>query len=315
MVIRRAAALTIGVLLGAALLVQPAQATVSEKRVSARMLELTVKSKAMRKTLKVRLLVPKGWSRKAKRTWPIVWALHGGNDRYTAWSKKTDIAALAARRQVLVVMPEGGYAGGYTNWWNYGFGGGPAWETFHLTELRSILEKRYRAGSKRAVLGQSSGGYGALIYAARHPGMFRFAASYSGYGSTLTNGAPDVLMTGLSGLGPFTDKYAMWGHPILQRHIWAAHDPVSKAAGLRGTKLFVSVARHGVKGPLDPPTAQAADPAEAFCWYTIQPFLKRLKQLKIPVTTHLYAKGTHTWPYWKYELHRSWPLIMKSLGA
>ncbi|KAB2343391.1 alpha/beta hydrolase [Actinomadura rudentiformis] len=283
-----------------------------EKRLSSQMLELTVKSKAMRKTLKVRLLVPKGWSRKAKRTWPTVWALHGGNDRYTAWSKKSDIATLAARRQVLVVMPEGGFAGGYTDWWHYGRGGSPAWETFHLTELRSLLEKRYRAGKKRAVLGQSSGGYGALIYAARHPGMFRFAASYSGYASTLTNGAPDVLMTGL---GPFTDKYAMWGHPFLQRKIWAAHDPVSMAAGLRGTKLFLSVARRGVKGPLDPPTAQAADPAEAFCWYTTQPFLKRLKQLRIPITTHLYPKGTHSWAYWKYELHRSWPLIMKSLDA
>ncbi|GAA1534702.1 alpha/beta hydrolase family protein [Actinomadura kijaniata] len=315
----RTAILSTGAALGGGLLTGTADAAgarvVAEKRINARTLDLTVASRAMRRNVKVRLLLPRGWSRKARRTWPAVWALHGGNDRYDAWYRRTDIERLAARHQVIVVMPEGGYAGGYTDWWNYGRGGSPAWETFHLTELRGLLEARYRAGGRRAVIGQSSGGYGALIYAARHPGMFRFAASYSGFCSTLSPGVPEVLMTGLSGLGPFVDKNAMWGHPIFQRNVWAAHDPVTQASRLRGTRLYVSVARKGLKGPLDRPDAQAVDPAEEFCHYTTVPFLNRLRKLRIPVTTHLYAKGTHSWAYWQYELHRSWPLMMKALRA
>ncbi|MQY03458.1 alpha/beta hydrolase [Actinomadura macrotermitis] len=313
---RRTAVLTTATALTAGLLAAPADAaTVQEKRIASHALDLTIASKAMRKSVKVRLLLPKGWSRTSRRTWPVVWALHGGNDRYDAWYRRTDIAKLAARSQVIVVMPEGGYAGGYTDWWNYGRGGSPAWETFHLTELRRLLESRYRAGTKRAVLGQSSGGYGAMIYAARHPGMFRFAASYSGFLSTLSPGAPEVLQTGLAGLGPFTDKNAMWGDPVFQRKIWQQHDPVAQAARLRGTKLYVAVAKDGKKGPLDRRDAQAADPAEAFCYYTAKPFLARLKAQRIPVTTHLYPKGTHSWVYWQDELHRSWPLALKAIGA
>ncbi|WP_030165029.1 alpha/beta hydrolase [Spirillospora albida] len=311
----RTALLSAGTVLGGGLLTGTAGAAVGEKRINARTLDLTVPSKAMRRSLKVRLLLPKGWSRKAKRTWPVVWALHGGNTNYTAWTKNTDIEKLAATRDVIVVMPEGGYAGGYTDWWNHGLGGTPAWETFHLTELRTLLERSYRAGRARAVIGQSTGGYGALIYAARHPGMFRFAAAYSPFASTLTPGTPEVLLTGLSGLGPFTDKNAMWGDPFWQRAIWRAHDPLTQAHRLRGTKLYISVAKHGKKGPLDPRTAQAVDPAEEFCHYTVKPFLARLSQLKIPATTHLYEAGTHSWSYWQRELHRSWPALMKALGA
>ncbi|MCP2340132.1 alpha/beta hydrolase [Actinomadura rupiterrae] len=292
----------------------PARVT-SEKRVGGRAVDLTVASPAMHRSLKVRLLLPRGWSRTAERTWPVLWVLHGGNCHYDAWTRNTDIAELADRSDVIVVMPEGGYAGGYTDWWNYGRGGTPAWETFHLTELRVLLEERYRAGRRRAVVGQSTGGYGALIYSARHPGMFRYAGAFSPFGSTLTPGAPEVLMTGLTGLGPFTDKYAMWGNPAFQRGVWAAHDPVSQAVRLRGTKLHISVARNGRRGPLDPKNAQLADPAEAFCWYTTKPLLARLKQLHIPVTTHLYEDGTHSWVYWQRELHRCWPTLMRVLGA
>ncbi|WP_405956530.1 alpha/beta hydrolase [Streptomyces phaeochromogenes] len=81
---------------------------------------------------------------------------------------------------VLVVMPEGGQVGFYGNWWNHAAGGPPAWETFHLDELRPLLERHYGAGTRRAVAGLSMGGFGAVSYAARRPDLVRAAASYSG---------------------------------------------------------------------------------------------------------------------------------------
>ena len=34
----------------------------------------------------------------------------------------------------------------------------------------------------------------------------------------------------------------------------------------------------------------------------------------IPITVNSYGNGTHTWPYWQRELHRSWPQLMTALG-
>jgi hypothetical protein len=45
---------------------------------------------------------------------------------------------------------------------------GPRWETFHLAELRRILERDYRANPVMAVV-RVDGRLGALAYAARHP--------------------------------------------------------------------------------------------------------------------------------------------------
>ena len=54
-------------------------------------------------------------------------------------------------------MPEAGDTGWYSDWWNDGQGGAPAWETFHLRELRPLLEQGYGAGQRRVVAGLSHG--------------------------------------------------------------------------------------------------------------------------------------------------------------
>jgi hypothetical protein len=56
----------------------------------------------------------------------------------------------------------------------------PGWETFHLTELRQILERGLGAGGQRAIAGLSMGGFGAMSYAGRRPDLFRAAAAFSG---------------------------------------------------------------------------------------------------------------------------------------
>jgi diacylglycerol O-acyltransferase / trehalose O-mycolyltransferase len=43
-------------------------------------------------------------------------------------------------------------------------------------------------------------------------------------------------------------------------------------------------------------------------------FVKRLAELQIPVTVYAYGNGTHYWPYFQRDLHRSFPLILKALG-
>ncbi|MFE2548028.1 alpha/beta hydrolase [Streptomyces sp. NPDC059355] len=162
----------------------PAQ-VVEERLIDARTLDLTVSSPEIDTPVKVRLLLPPAWSKTATRTWPVLWLLHGGPGDHTDWTANTHVQELAAPRDVLVVLPQTSPCSGYSDWYNTGSGGPPAWETYLLDELRPLLESGYRAGTERAVAGLSMGGLGAMKLAAAHPGTFRAVASYSGAVSTL----------------------------------------------------------------------------------------------------------------------------------
>src|SRR4051812_15224341 len=165
--------------LGGGAAVADSSYVVSEHWLTPREVDLTVHSASNARNYPVRLLVPAGWSRTASRTWPVLYLMHGGNDDYTSWTRETDIAGLSASTPALVVMPEAGRDGNFSDWYRLGGPGAANWETFHLTELWSVLRGGYRASDVRGIAGISSGGYGAIIYAERHPGMFRFAGAYS----------------------------------------------------------------------------------------------------------------------------------------
>jgi diacylglycerol O-acyltransferase / trehalose O-mycolyltransferase len=273
---------------------QPLAPRVTAQRVSARIVDLTVRSRALGTTAKVRLLTPDGWAaRTTGRRWPVLYLLHGCCDTYDSWTRSTDVADLPALRHVLVVMPEGGAVGFYSNWRD-----GPAWEDFHVGELRRILERHYGAGTPRAIAGLSMGGLGAMDYAARHPGLFAAAASYSGVLHPLEHPR--------SWLGLFStetsDPRAVWGDPAMDRGVWAAHDPTALAGRLRGTRLYVASGNgeHGGK----------RDAIEATVYAESRAFVARLRKLRIPVRADFYGPGTHTWRYWRRDLKRSLPLLL-----
>ncbi|MFG2003133.1 alpha/beta hydrolase [Spirillospora sp. NPDC048911] len=292
---------------------------VSEKWVNASTVDLTVRTPAIGTAEMIRVLVPKGWSRRAKRTWPVVYAYQGGNDDYLSWVKGSQLAKLAARWDVLVVMPSGGKNGGSANWWNYGKGGTPKWETFHTTEVLQLLERNYRAGVRRAALGVSSGGQGAVAYAARHPGMFKYAVSFSGILHLTKPGIPPILM--IQGIPFGFDPFRVWGVPGVDEKNWKAHDPYELAGRLRGTGLYISSGTTGLPGPYDKPLETPIRQnvlgalGEFLVGATTVDFVARLKQLGIPATTHIYGNGWHNWKYWQPELDRAWPLMMRALGA
>ena len=273
--------------------------------------DLTIDSPAVGKVIKVRLLLPERFDAEAATRWPVLYLLHGGSGTYSDWSEYFDVEALTAPTDLLVVMPEGGGhdEGGatYSDWWNLGHGGPPAWETFHLVELRQLLERNWHAGDKRAIAGYSAGGYGAMEYAERQPGMFRFAGSYSGPLDVFGPGA-DYLWWG--------SPYSMWGDHVTNIDIWTAHDPTTNAAALKGTALYVAYG-NGVIGPLDNGNVSPFDPdgaSEREIGIESALFVDRLAELKIPVTVYAYGNGTHNGPYMQRDFDRSFPLILKALG-
>jgi len=196
---------------------RPSAEVVAVTQVADRMTDLSVRSPALgNRIVKVRLLTPDGWNPSDRRQhWPTFWLLHGCCGDYTSWSG-TDIAKIDSLRKVLVVMPEAGWNGWYSDWWNYGAGGDPAWETFHTVELRHLLEHDWGASTNRVVAGLSMGGQGALLYAARHPGMFRAVAAYSGSAHPLLNDeSVNRIMGFFAGQG--NDPLRFWGDPVAQR--------------------------------------------------------------------------------------------------
>jgi S-formylglutathione hydrolase FrmB len=298
-------------------------AIVSEKWLDQRTFDVTVKSPALHTTAPIRVIVPKGWSKTAKRTYPVVYAFHGGRNHYTSWFTDSDLAKTAAAFDTMVVMPEGGWNGSYANWFNHGHGGTPEWETFHIQEVIQLMERDYRAGTDRAAMGISSGAEGAMTYAVRHPGLFKYVASFSGILHLTQPGIPAVVMA-LGLLDGSYDPFAIWGYPKADLANWQAHDPYVLAQRLRGTGLYVSAGTTGNPGPLDPKNLSLKDLlyyrvvagfTEQMVGSASTSFAVRLRRLGIPVTTDLYGDGWHSWAYWNVEYKKAWPLVMKAIGA
>jgi S-formylglutathione hydrolase FrmB len=257
--------------------------------------DLTIDSPAVG-TVQVRLLLPPAFDAQPTTRWPVLYLLHGYTGSHRDWTANSDIETLTARTDLLVVMPDADN-GWYSDWYNAGEGGPPMWETFHLIELRQLLERHWRADDRRVVAGASMGGYGALAYTARHPGVFAAAASYSGVVDL------DKLW--------FRQDPAIWGNRA-QAEVWEAHDPVALAPELSGTPLYIAYG-NGEPGPLDAP-GTTRDDLEASIAANHARFVARLEELGIAATIAAYGAGTHSGPYFERDLHESLPMLLEALG-
>ena len=261
--------------------------------------------------MQVRLLLPRDFETRASTRWPVLYLLSARAAGTTDWTNELiDVTPLFAPTDLLVVMPDCGSddPGGcsYTDWWNGGNGGPRQWETFHLVELRQLLERNWQAGDRRAIAGVSAGGYGAIEYAARQPGLFRFAASYSGVSDPLGN---------VAFWNPPRD---VWGDPVAQADIWKAHDPFSTRRP-SGAPRSTSPTATGSRGRWTTSTRTGPRGIRGAQWrrecgIESAALVQRLKELKIPVTVYAYGNGTHSKPYIWRDLQRSLPLILKALG-
>ncbi|MEV4675262.1 alpha/beta hydrolase family protein [Actinomadura sp. NPDC049382] len=291
----------------------PDGAAITEvRKVRTRQYDITIASPALGAAVKTRVMVPKGWTSKSTRKWPTVYAYHGGNNTYLSWTRDSNIAEVVGPYDAMVVMPDGGWNGSYTNWWNGGKGGIPEWETFHIAEVIPLMERNFGAGQVRAAIGLSSGGQGAITYAERHPGMFKYAASYSGALNITAPGMPAILTSMNRQAGT-----AIWGDPIIARANWRAHDATVNVAKLKGIGVYVSCG-DGRPGPFDNPNTPPLDGGrvgEQLAGTMNQNFVAAAKREGVPITANLYGPGMHNWKYWKRELVRSWPGIAAAIGA
>lgn len=237
--------------------------------------------------------------------------LHGADDGPSSWTRETALVERCEDLDALVVLPDAGRVGFYTDWKRADrSGSAPRWEGFHLDELPALLEARYRAGAIRVVAGVSMGGYGAVVYAAKRPGMFAAAASYSGLLHITRCGMPSFVAAML--LREREHRHAPWGSPRRDRDRWLANDPYHLAERLRGTALYLACA-DGKPLPGDdvPPGTGLI---ERWVAPTTESLVARLAALAIPATVSR-GRGVHEWPTWRRELGASWPFLQAALGC
>ena len=234
----------------------------------------------------------------------MLWLLHGGFGSSADWTTVGDAESLTAHLPMIVVMPDAGTGGWYTDWLRGTQEGPQRWETFHLDELRPFIEARYQTRTDRdgrAIAGLSMGGFGAMSYAARHPDLFGFAASFSG--------AVDLLHPGITAIvtiSPSPTK-ACGRHlrlPVLEQPRWQEHNPVDLAANLRGSRSSSEPATAN-RGP----HGGSVDPQEIGVSQATATLHQRLDALGIPHLYVDYGPGAHSWPYWQDDLAATLPSI------
>lgn len=277
--------------------------------VDVHIIDVTLRSTTLDRDVTVRLITPPGWDPAAERRWPSLYLLHGGDDGPACWTEQTDVAERAAADGVLVVMPDGGRAGFFTDWRAADrHGTVPRWETCYADELPELIETRFGGSSQRAVAGVSMGGYAAVTWAARRPGSYTAAASYSGLLHVTRPGVGLLLHGYLLSVGERMTR--MWGARWRHRRHWADNDPCRLAAGLAGTPVFLA-AGNGVRPP-----GQPREPFERIYEKLIGPLsldlARAMRRHGLPVEVH-YGDGTHSWPSWRLAVAASWPHLISGL--
>ncbi len=290
---------------------------VSEQRIDSRLRELTIAAPSLAAETKVRVLLPDGYRADDGRRYPVLYLLHGAGGDETDWTDAGGAEQATAGKPVIVVMPDGGRSGWYTDWSNGGAGGPPAWERYHVRELIPLIDQRFRtvaARRGRAIAGLSMGGFGAFSYAARHPDLFTAAASYSG-GVDLNAelfGAPIGLIAvdgSLSLAGFDATGASLFGDFDTENILWRAHNPVDLAANLGGLKLALYTGNGLPGGPFGPDDGQ--DIIEVGAHEMNVNLDRRLGRLGLPHRWVDYGPGGHTWPYWRRDLRRTVPWLLR----
>lgn len=294
----------------------PEPVQLAASRLSSRLVEHTLHSPTLAATTHVRVLRPPPEA--GPGPFPVLWLLHGGDDDHRCWTTTGDAERLTEDVALVVIMPDCGRGGWYSDWLRPDTAlGRQLWTSYHLTELRLWVESTLPVRTDRrgrTIAGLSMGGFGALSYASRHPELFCFAAAFSG--------ALDILDPHL---GPFADAMAewnggasgsIWGDPTAEEHRWRAHNPVDLADRLSGIEVQLRTGNGRPGGRHDgAPSSSEVDLIEATVHRTNLTMHRRLTELGHDHVFEDWGPGSHSWPYWADALAATLPALMAATEA
>lgn len=147
--------------------------------------DLFLKSKILNMDRKYAVYLPPDYET-SKRTYPVLYLLHGSGDDQTGWVQFGEVMKIADKAievarstSMIIVMPDAntgrrGYFNDIKGDWRY--------EDFFFQEFMPFIEKTYRTKNEkryRAISGLSMGGGGSFMYAMHHPELFAAACPLS----------------------------------------------------------------------------------------------------------------------------------------
>ncbi|MFJ4914916.1 alpha/beta hydrolase [Streptomyces sp. NPDC088726] len=189
----------------------------------------------------VNVLLPDDYHTGA-RTYPVLYLFHGGGtDQDFINFDRAGIRDWTAGKPLIVVMPDGGHAGWYSN--PVSSNTGPRnWETFHIGQLLPWIDANFRTYAEydgRAVAGFSMGGFGALKYAAKYYGHFASVSAHSGPASLRRDAGLVTHWANVSSAALDLGGGTVYGVPLWDEARVSADNPVERIESYRNKRVFL----------------------------------------------------------------------------
>ncbi|CAM4209052.1 Diacylglycerol acyltransferase/mycolyltransferase Ag85B precursor [Mycobacterium basiliense] len=241
-------------------------------------------------------------------------------DDYNGWDIHTPAFEWFDQSGLSAILPTGGKASFYSNWYRPAVGNGGTWtykwETFLTQELPEWLETNKGVSQMaNAVVGASMAGSAALILAAKHPDNFVYASSMSGFLNLSAGQWPSLVGVAQLGAGGFRSD-AMWGPPT--DPAWAEHDPTVNAAKLvsHNTRIWVYSGNGTPSAELGGSDKPGADLLENATRVSNKAFQSKYQASGgYNGVFNFPDNGLHTWEYWGAQLQAMLPDLRRVLGA
>jgi enterochelin esterase-like enzyme len=140
-------------------------------------------SKILKQEVKYSVCLPSGYF-KTKKSYPVVYLLHGLGDDETSWLEYGRISQVADEYvkkseiiPMIFIMPEG-----FRNYFVNDYAGTFLYQDMFIKELVPLIDSIYRTiadNQHRATLGYSMGGFGALVLPLKYPELFSVSVPLS----------------------------------------------------------------------------------------------------------------------------------------
>lgn len=222
---------------------------------------------------------------------------------------------------VSVIMPVGGQASFYTDWYRPAQGSAGTvtykWETFLTRELPAWLAaNRGQDPRGNAVVGLSMSGGAALTLAAWYPQQFIFASSLSGYLNPSVGLWPTLIDIAMADAGGY-DAADMWGPP--GGPLWKRNDPMLQIGRLVANRTALWIyCGNGAVSDLDAGADVGANFSAGYLENITLSTNKEFQQRYLAAggrnaVFNFPPNGTHSWGYWGAQLQAMKPDLVRIL--
>lgn len=109
-------------------------------------IEANHQSRLMARKMNYRVILPFNYKRDKQKRFPVIYLLHGRTGNYKDWTNLTEIERYSAAYNFIIVMPDGGTNGWYSD---SAIVPNDKYESYFMQELIPEIEQKYPALTDR----------------------------------------------------------------------------------------------------------------------------------------------------------------------